>query len=107
MNCIEFEKSVPDFCHQKMDFISTKQFMEHLRSCPNCKEELNIQFLIEEGLNRLEEGGALDLQKEIVELVRNADKKVHVHEKAMRIGKAIELLLCMGILAFVFGIILM
>ncbi len=106
MNCIEFEKSVPDFCHKKMDFISTKQFIGHLRSCPNCKEELNIQFLIEEGLNRLEEGGALDLQKEIVELVKEAEKNVRTHEKVLKAGKAVELVVYLGILAIIFCIIL-
>lgn len=107
MNCKEFEKTVPDFMNKKMDFIKMKRFLEHLRKCPNCKEELNIQFLIDEGLARLEEGGPFDLQKEIAELVKEADKKVRTHEKYMRVGQIIEGFCVLLVLAVVFLIIFM
>lgn len=96
MNCKEFEKSVPDFVNKKMNFVKTKQFIEHLNTCPVCKEELNIQYLIDEGLVRLEDGLTFDLQKEISELIKESEKKVRFHEKHLRFGRIIEgvLMLC-------------
>lgn len=97
MDCKEFEKLVPDFIHKKLDFVTTKRFAEHLHTCPNCKEELNIQFLIDEGLIRLEEGSAFDLQTEMRELLKDADKKVRFHESFLRTGRIVEFFVFLGI----------
>ena len=35
-----------------------------MQECPGCKEELVIQFLVTEGMQRLEDGDAFDLQRE-------------------------------------------
>ena len=54
MNCKEFEKNIPDFIAGKLDFQTLQEFGEHMRECPGCKEELVIQFLVTEGMQRLE-----------------------------------------------------
>lgn len=90
MNCKEFETLVPEFINKKMDYGRTKMFMEHFKVCNQCKEELNIQFLVNEGLMRLEDGEAFDLQKEIHDLLGCARKKIRVHEKFLSWGKILE-----------------
>lgn len=105
MNCKEFEKMIPDYIHKKMDFVTTKHFAEHLKSCPACKEELNIQFLVNEGLNRLEDGNAFDLQSEMNELMKESNRKVQFHENFLRLGRWIELFVMMGIAVIVLLII--
>lgn len=107
MTCKEFEKIIPEYMQKKLDFMIEKQFVEHLHACPACKEELNIQFLVEEGLVRLEDGGAFDLQKEMRELLRESEKKVRVHEKAIRIGKVVEILIMLAVLAAVFALVIL
>ena len=52
MNCKEFEKNIPDFIAGKLDFQTLQEFGEHMRECPGCKEELVIQFLVTEGMQR-------------------------------------------------------
>lgn len=106
MNCKEFEKSVPDFINKKMNFVMTKQFVEHLNTCPACKEELNIQFLIDEGLVRLEDGLTFDLQKEITELIKESERKVRSHEKYLRYGRIFEWGIMLGVLGVLLYIIL-
>ena len=54
MNCKEFEKNIPDFISGKLDFLTLQEFGEHMEKCPGCKEELVIQFLVTEGMQRLE-----------------------------------------------------
>lgn len=92
MKCKEFEELIPKFIEKKLDFVTTKLFMEHMQSCTQCKEELNIQFLVNEGLVRLEEGEAFDLQKEMRDLLGTANKKVRTHERFLRHGRIIELI---------------
>ena len=59
MNCKEFEKNIPDFIAGKLDFQTLQEFGEHMRECPGCKEELVIQFLVTEGMQRLEAQGKI------------------------------------------------
>ena len=56
MNCKEFEKNIPEFIAGKLDFLTLQEFGEHMQECPGCKEELVIQFLVTEGMQRLEDG---------------------------------------------------
>ena len=92
MNCKDFEGLVPDFIDKRLDYATTKLFLEHISNCTQCKEELNIQFLVNEGLIRLEEGEAFDLQKEMRDLLGSARKKVRVHERFLKHGKIYELI---------------
>ncbi len=101
MDCKEYERLIPDFIHKKLNYAITKRFVEHWRNCPNCKEELNIQFLIDEGLVRLEEGGDFDLQKEMHELLQEANRKVRFHERWLRIGRVLENLVILGVVVAV------
>ena len=99
MKCKEFEDLIPKFIEKKLDFVTTKLFLEHMQSCIQCKEELNIQFLVNEGLVRLEEGEAFDLQKEMRDMVGSARKKVRTHERFLRQGRWIELLVMLTAIA--------
>lgn len=93
MECKDIEGLVPDFIDRKLDYATTKMFLEHIGNCTQCKEELNIQFLVNEGLVRLEEGEAFDLQKEMHELIGTARKKVRVHERFLKHGRIAEVLI--------------
>lgn len=107
MNCKEFEKMIQDYVHKNLDFVMTKRFAEHLKGCPNCKEELNIQFLVNEGLLRLEDGNAFDLQHEMNELMKESDKKVKFHENFLKLGRLLELFVMLGIAVVVLLIIIL
>lgn len=67
MECKNAERQITPFLDGKLDTIETKKFVEHIRSCESCMEELSIHFLIKEGMQRLEEGSAFDLNSELEE----------------------------------------
>ncbi|MCM1569271.1 MAG: zf-HC2 domain-containing protein [Roseburia sp.] len=90
MNCKEFEKRIPDFIKQKMDYETLKEFDGHMSSCERCKEELTIQFLVTEGMQRLEEGDAFDLYKELEARLLDAKKKRKWHQCILGIGMLFE-----------------
>jgi len=106
MDCKEFEGLIPDFVDKRLDYSTTRQFLEHIDQCTKCKEELNIQFLVNEGLGRLEEGEAFDLQKEMRELLGSAKKKVRGHERFLKHGRIAEWIAILVLLAVVAVIIL-
>ena len=65
MECREFERLIPGFLKGELDYPTLKQFLAHRESCSECREELDIQFLVAEGMQHLEEGNAFDLQSEL------------------------------------------
>ena len=91
MECKEFERLIPDFIEDKLDYPTLKQFYEHMNVCAECKEELVIQFLVTEGIQRLEDGNAFDLQKELNTRMEDARKKIRVNSTFLRLGLIMEI----------------
>lgn len=91
MECKEFEKLIPDFIADKLDYLTLKRFVAHVDDCGECREELVIQFLVTEGIQRLEDGNAFDLQKELKARMEDAKRKIRFHGCFMRIGLAMEI----------------
>lgn len=91
MECKDFEKRIPDFIAKKMDYPTLKRFCEHVQQCPDCREELDIQFLVQEGMQRLEEGNAFDLQTELGQRMEEAAKSIRYHSAILYLGIAMEI----------------
>lgn len=105
MECKEVEKQIPDFIGKKMDYVALKEFAEHVENCPKCKEELTIQFLIDEGLVRLEEGSAFDLNHELWVRMNEAGKKIRRNDLVINVGTVFEYIVMAAIAAVVISII--
>lgn len=106
MDCKEFERLIPEFINQEMDFRTMKLFREHLDKCDNCREELVIQFLVTEGMARLEEGNAFDLQKELDRRLDEAQRRVQFHSSFLCIGVVLETAAMLAIAGVVLWILL-
>ncbi len=76
MDCKEFESVIPDFLDEKLNSREAKEFFAHLDDCNKCKEELRIQYLIEEGMLRLEDGDSFDLNKELNNKIEKTQKRL-------------------------------
>ncbi len=92
MECKEFERLIPLFLADKLDYFTLKQFDEHMDQCEACREELVIQFLVTEGIQRLENGDAFDLQKELNTRLEEARRKLKFHGGIMRFGLVLEVI---------------
>lgn len=91
MDCKEFERLIPDFISDKLDYQSLKRFKSHMEHCENCREELTIQFLVTEGVQRLEDGSAFDLQGELYQHLEETSKRVRRHDIFMWAGLILEI----------------
>ena len=92
MDCKEFERMIPDFIARKLDYQKLIIFSEHMETCKDCEEELVIQLLVSEGMLRLEEGNAFDLQNELEERLEEAKRKIKFHTGFLFVGAALEIL---------------
>lgn len=78
MNCKDAEKEIPSFLEDDLDGSRLEEFVEHVEGCPECKEELSIQFLVTEGLERLEGGNNFNLQEELLMKLEGAEHRINV-----------------------------
>lgn len=102
MDCKEYEKMIPAYIAQKLDYYSLKRFCEHTEHCEECKEELTIQYLTTEGIQRLEDGGAFDLQRELNQYREDAKRKICFHGAFLQAGLALEIIA----VSVIFGLVL-
>lgn len=79
------QRNIAAFLDEELDGRSGEKFLNHIEKCPECREELSIQYLVKEGMVRLEEGGSFDLGKDLKELISGAYKRI----KNQRIANAI------------------
>ena len=80
MTCKEAEKLIPVFLEDDLDTDDLREFMEHIEECGECKEELSIQFLVAEGLERLEAGNNFNLQKALATRLLDARHQIKVRQ---------------------------
>lgn len=91
IDCKGFEKLIPGFIAGDLDYPTLKSFSEHLERCTGCREELEIQFLVTEGMQRLEEGNAFDLQSELAQRLEEVRKKLRFHSTFLYLGTVMEI----------------
>lgn len=99
MDCREFQNLIPVFMENKMNRRQAEEFFEHMDSCAECKEELRIQYLISEGMARLEDGKNFDLNNDL-------DSKIEKTRKGLKNRLITNLVIygleVIGILAVIF-----
>lgn len=78
MECKDAEKLIPEFLDSELDVHTMEKFLKHVDECPECMEELSIQYLITEGTLRLEDGGTFDLSKELNELLEDCKDWIYM-----------------------------
>ena len=76
MNCKEAEKLIPSFLIRQLNKRELNQFLLHVEECPDCMEELTIQYLVMIGSSLIEEGKSFNLRKSLNELLLEAKKQV-------------------------------
>lgn len=62
MTCMEAEKMVIPYINDKLSVTELEDFMEHIETCENCREELEIHYMVDVGLKKLDEAdGTYDI----------------------------------------------
>jgi hypothetical protein len=72
MNCYECKKKIKDFLDDSLNSKNTIEFVNHVRSCKECMEELSIEYLVSEGLKRLDTATSFNLDNELNDKLNEA-----------------------------------
>ncbi len=65
MTCKEAEAMITAYMEDALEIPELRSFVRHIDECPDCRDELEVRFLVYKGLQRLEEGEAFDLKHEL------------------------------------------
>lgn len=99
MDCKEAEKKIPSFLDEELDGRDLAEFVEHIEGCPDCKEELSIQFLVAEGMEQLEQGNNFNLQEALLLKLGDADDKIRINRLLRDILLCLEAVVAAAIIA--------
>jgi len=51
MECKDFQKKFEDFDYSRLSFKANEEFVKHVADCPDCREELEIYYILKYGLS--------------------------------------------------------
>ena len=104
MNCQNAQSMVLNFINNKLDKEETKAFIEHVRDCKDCWEELEIYYVMLVGLKQLDEGEELaaDFRKKLQNEVESRYGEIEREAKRKHIVKIITILVTAAILIWMF-----
>ena len=58
MTCMEAEKMVIPYIKDELTIDELEEFLDHVTDCDNCMEELEIHYMVDVGLKKLDEEDA-------------------------------------------------
>ncbi len=80
-DCRYAETLMPQYIEGKLDPAGTKLLIRHIKGCHECYDELEIRFLISEGLKRVESGETMDLKNELENRVSRSAMMIAMIER--------------------------
>lgn len=54
MNCLEAQGLIMKYVNNELSAIDLESFLEHIEHCPDCKEELEIYYILTTGMQQLD-----------------------------------------------------
>lgn len=105
MECKEFESLIPAYFEETLEDNELEEFIAHIESCKECKEEVTIRYMITEGLQRLEDGEAFDMQKELNQKLASSVRRIHLRKRIQIVFYIIEAVSIVAILGCLYYIL--
>lgn len=101
MKCSKFAQLIPNFIDDNLDTEYYDEFVTHAKECKDCREELEIYYMITVGFDRIEDDTAksYDIQGELEQqLLRYEEKADKIFKRKIYTNMLIVLAETCGIL---------
>ena len=92
------EKQIPAFLDDALTNSELRAFLDHVDACENCKEELTIQFLMQVGTKRLEDGRAFHLGEALDKCLKDAHARLRKRVRLERMAVVLQASVFAGII---------
>ena len=91
MKCKEFTGLVPAFLEDSLDDTTLQEFLDHYDSCQGCREEVEIQYLIDRVFNDKRVDNGINLEKDLPEYINNERRQLAYRTKLVNAAFVLEL----------------
>lgn len=99
MDCVTFRKDINAYLSDELTDEELNDFLIHLRSCPECRDELEINFIVIEGINILdEERSDYDLSKAYNRSIQASERYIGFKKSLLTLRYIVDTLLFWTIL---------
>ena len=105
MDCKEFRGLIRAFLDDSLDEFRLAEFLDHYDECEDCRDELRIQYLIYEGLERLESGDTFDVDRDLSDMMGLQRKRLRARNAVKKTAIASEIIM-VAAFAIVMSVIL-
>jgi|GEM_PF-642762 hypothetical protein len=81
MTCKEAKRMVQPFIEGKLKECRTRAFLNHIKTCQDCRDELETYFVVNYSLRYLdnEKNNSYDIQKLLTERIERAEQELRLH----------------------------
>ena len=81
MDCREAQGLIVPFIKSELTMEQAKTFFQHIDNCPDCKEELEVYYMMMVGMKELDEDNpkSLDLHSQFEELLDRSRTEINKH----------------------------
>lgn len=88
MDCRRFQKLIPDFINDSMELDDMEAFVRHSKECAECFDELEIYYMLYEGLDKIENDAkaSFDLKGELSHKLAMYEEETYTLYKMKVIG---------------------
>lgn len=84
MTCKDFSGMIPAFFEDQLENAPLREFLEHYHDCENCREELEIQYLVKMAFEQMESGEEINLAKDLPEFIERSRYRL---DRRVRLGR--------------------
>ncbi len=72
-DCKEIQSLIPGYLAGKLSLKEAKAFTAHLKKCNECSDEMEISYLLDEGITKAENGEIIDLHADLQAMLDDTD----------------------------------
>ena len=104
MTCMKAQSMITPFINDKLSLKETEEFIDHVNSCKDCREELEVYYALLTAMKQLDENKDLseDYSADLNAKLYKAQEKI-IHEKFTFYRKKGILFLIILLMGFIFS----
>ncbi len=87
--CKDIQALIPGYLSGRLSLKEARVFTAHLKRCRDCREEIEISYLVDEGIARLESGETIDLHADLEDMLADTEEAI---QRLTQFGTAVNLI---------------
>lgn len=90
LTCREIISMIPDYLNNNLSDRQLEKFLEHIRHCSSCYEELETNFMVDRTVRYLDKPGSADTSFDLKPLLRRDLEKKEKQLKEKKISRSFQ-----------------